>query len=96
MTNFIRENGVYSSGSLAEIPARPPRRPYNPRLHPTADQVRRVPGVCLPWQEKRKTIPQIEGVDGDQVMPACLGRPRQPGLHVHLADLTFFLRSSEV
>lgn len=66
MTNFIREYGVYSAGSLAEIPPQPepPRRPApNPRLRPAPDQVRRAPGVCLPWHEKRKTIPQG---DGDQ------------------------------
>ncbi|NUQ63647.1 MAG: hypothetical protein HUU20_14315 [Pirellulales bacterium] len=76
MTDAVREFGGYSQGSLDEIPpaaasSEPAAR--NGRLHPAADQVRRAPGVCLPWHEQ--SIPQMggdrdlcrrvwEGVDG--------------------------------
>ena len=64
MTDFVREHGVYSQGRSQEVPVyQPPtvRPASDPRLHPTADQMRRPPGQCVPWQEKRSTIPSIPG-----------------------------------
>jgi uroporphyrinogen-III decarboxylase len=64
MTDAVRDFGVYSSGSLADIPPRKEPttgRTRDPHLHPTPDQVRRAPGVCLPWHEKRRTTPHLDG-----------------------------------
>ena len=60
MTDFTREYGVYSQGRSEELPvyrASNGRPAGNARLHPATDQVRRAPGVCQPWREKRATMP---------------------------------------
>ncbi len=63
MTEAVREFGVYSQGSSAEIPPRAaaPAASGNGRLHPGADQVRRAPGVCVPWQQQKQSMPPIQG-----------------------------------
>jgi hypothetical protein len=64
MTEFTREYGVYSSGVCDSIPPRaasPGRSSQTARLHPTADQVVRAPGVCQPWEQERANMPPIKG-----------------------------------
>jgi len=64
MTDAVRQHGGYSRGRLDEIPpskAPTDAGPGDPRLRPTAEQVRRAPGVCHSWQETRATIPNITG-----------------------------------
>jgi uroporphyrinogen-III decarboxylase len=63
MTDFVREYGVYSQGRCDAIPepkAAPAPSP-DPRLHPTPAQMRRLPGECQPWHEKRQSLPPIVG-----------------------------------
>ena len=64
MTDFTREYGGYSSGSLEEIPApkswTQPAGP-DPRIHPGGDEQRRPPGACLPWNTKRNELGEIPG-----------------------------------
>jgi len=64
MTEATREYGVYSSGVLDEIPPKavsPGRSARSAQLHPTPDQVKRAPGVCLPWQQQLPQMPPIKG-----------------------------------
>ena len=63
MTDFTREYGVYSSGCSDAIPepSADGRDFTDARLHPSAEQVRRVPGVCQPWEEKRRELGAIQG-----------------------------------
>jgi len=66
MIDFTREHGVYSqpmqTDSLEDIKksARP-----EPEDHRFKEQGRK-PGVCIPWDEKKKVLPSITG-DEDQV-----------------------------
>ena len=63
MTDFTREYGVYSSGTLEPLPqpAVDGKHVCDPRLHPVAEEPRRLPGVCLPWEEKRRQLGPIPG-----------------------------------
>ena len=67
LTDFTRDYGVYASG--ASQPAA-----THPRITPAPDTVFRKgygmpgypegkvkPGVCIPWEEKRKELPEITG-----------------------------------
>jgi hypothetical protein len=62
MTDFVRDYGVYSQGSLDALPpSAAPTGPVtsDPRLHPA--NVRRPAGTMESWDEKRKSIPNIPG-----------------------------------
>ena len=67
MTNFTREYGVYSGPSAPpldvasqNIPAAGPV--YDPDYGMTNHMKSKVkPGLCIPWEEKRKEIPLITG-----------------------------------
>lgn len=48
MTDFTREYGVYSSSSSPVIPNQAEGEPVKP-------------GVCIPWEDKIKELPQIQG-----------------------------------
>ena len=64
MTDFTREYGVYSSGTLPALPAvqtPDPALSGDPRLHPDPDRSVRAPGVCLPWRDKQQQIGEISG-----------------------------------
>ncbi len=64
MTDFTREYGVYSSGALDPLPSTVDAKRTSPadrRLHPAAVDVRRLPGVCQPWEEKQKELGPISG-----------------------------------
>jgi len=64
MTDFTREYGVYSSGTLPALPdvqTPDPALSGDPRLHPDPEQSVRPPGVCLPWRDKRQQIGPITG-----------------------------------
>ena len=64
MTDFCREYGVYSSGVSAAVPE-PKPVPPPPGEGVSARPAPRIrPGVCVPWEEKLKEIPQVLG-DGD-------------------------------
>lgn len=67
LTDFTREYGVYSSGSSA-VSATPPsetpesvagRQGLAGMSNRPSPRVR--PGVCFPWEEKRKELPEITG-----------------------------------
>jgi len=61
LTDFVREYGVY--GSASSPPARPePRRPEGEGYGIAGRPEPRIkPGVCIPWEEKRKELPAITG-----------------------------------
>jgi len=67
MTEYIREHGVYSSGSSrctsvppSEVPASAADRVAINGLAGRAES-RIKPGICLPWEEKAKQLPEITG-----------------------------------
>ena len=67
MTQFFREEGVYSSGSRAcsilapsEMPPCPADRAELKGLT-TKNASGTKPGVCLPWEAKLKELPEITG-----------------------------------
>lgn len=61
MTDFTREYGVYSRGSSSIAPpkAEPDRPPQ--RFVPGAENTRRPPGTCVPWNVKRAELPPLQG-----------------------------------
>jgi hypothetical protein len=70
MTDFVREYGIYSSAAspmpvLADTPPAQTPRPEADRccLQGIAGRAepRIKPGVCLPWEEKAKQLPEITG-----------------------------------
>jgi uroporphyrinogen-III decarboxylase len=67
MTQFVREHGVYSSGSTSASTLPPSEVPSSvqerPRLAGLAGrpEPRIKPGVCLPWDQKVKQLPEITG-----------------------------------
>jgi len=67
MTSFTREYGVYSSGRSQNLTGSPAEiKGSQAHLHPS-DRIKRssnpkaAPGVCIPWEEKRKELPAISG-----------------------------------
>lgn len=62
MTETTREYGVYSSGHSDPLPVSGPAaaQPLPSSLRP-AEGLRRVPGSCVPWTEKRKELSSIPG-----------------------------------
>ncbi len=57
MTDFTREYGVYSTGSSSMSPAgRWNAASFSRRACPP-----RLPGTCVPWEEKRKQLPSLPG-----------------------------------
>jgi hypothetical protein len=61
MTDFTREYGVYSSAApSAEAPPIPATR-CEPGEMPGLPKLKTRPGACIPWEDKRKEIPQISG-----------------------------------
>jgi hypothetical protein len=58
MTDFTRDYGVYSSGRASDakpqavVDGVPALMPINGR---------KLPGVCVPWEEKRKQLPPLQG-----------------------------------
>jgi hypothetical protein len=57
MTDFTREYGVYSSGSSTD-----PRQTQNPIPRtPEPSPKKSRPGVCIPWEEKQKELPEPTG-----------------------------------
>jgi uroporphyrinogen-III decarboxylase len=67
MTDFCREYGVYSSGSYQATAGKTPLRPcdgadVSTLAGMTGKPPPRVkPGVCFPWEEKAKELPEITG-----------------------------------
>ncbi len=63
MTEFTREYGVYSQGHSTPLPPEPPppveRRPGFGLTGRPEPSVR--PGVCTPWEERKKELPPIQG-----------------------------------
>src|ERR1019366_2956236 len=72
MTDFVREYGVYSSGSSKLSPMPPSEVPASvvqrAKLTGMAGRPapRIKPGICLPWEEKAKQLPDISG-DQDMI-----------------------------
>jgi hypothetical protein len=62
MTEATREFGVYSSGSLDDLPDVPGPNADHPAMprHPAAKSGL-PPGVCFPWDEKRPELPRVGG-----------------------------------
>lgn len=60
MTEFTREYGVYSSGS-SQPPKVSPEQPGKGFGLSGRPQPKIKPGVCIPWEQKRKEMPQITG-----------------------------------
>jgi hypothetical protein len=65
MTEAVREYGVYSSSSSRLRPV-PKDAVQNPKpvvseVEPSKIQNRPRPGVCIPWEQKRKELPRISG-----------------------------------
>lgn len=67
MTDFCREYGVYSAGSYQAAPGPSPLRPCDGAdISSLAGMAGRTPprvkpGVCFPWEEKVKELPEISG-----------------------------------
>ncbi len=62
MTEFTREYGVYSADGTCEDPAYPLEDPARVTGLSRTPAPRKTPaGVCIPWAEKRKEIPEIKG-----------------------------------
>ena len=63
MTEAAREYGVYSRGSSATAAdqAPPAGRPAGESFLPVQPDSAPRPGVCVPWEEKRASLPQIQG-----------------------------------
>lgn len=62
MTEFTREYGVYSADGTCEDPAYPLEDPARVTGLANTPAPRKTPaGVCIPWAEKRKEIPEIKG-----------------------------------
>ena len=67
MTDFVREHGVYSSGSLhgtVDVISSQRERSmgYVPDdAIPISKNPKAAPGVCIPWEEKAKDLPHIQG-----------------------------------
>ena len=69
MTEICRELGVYSAGSYAppdRHAARGDPRPNHARAGDSpawraGPQPRIPPGICLPWAEKARELPEITG-----------------------------------
>lgn len=62
MTEFTREYGVYSADGSCEEPAYPLEDPARVTGLANTPAPRKTPaGVCIPWPEKRKEIPEIKG-----------------------------------
>ena len=67
LTDFTREYGVYSSGSVQSIgeltSIRPPADMVYPHYYGMTGQPEPhiKPGVCIPWEQKIKEIPNIPG-----------------------------------
>ena len=57
MTDFTREYGVYDSG--ASKPAAPPNTVGEKPKYPSL--ISDMAGVCTPWEEKRKELPELTG-----------------------------------
>jgi hypothetical protein len=58
MTEFTREYGVYSSGRAAPAAEAKTAAPAGASSRP---QPKIRPGVCVPWEEKRKELKPISG-----------------------------------
>jgi len=62
MTDFTREHGVYSSGSVSEVPELDNSNAEPGGLdNPEWAKSRVEPGVCTPWEKKRAGLPEISG-----------------------------------
>ncbi len=61
MTEAGREYGVYSSGSAASIPASKHAPPPAGEGIAGLPAPRVAPGLCVPWEEKLKEIPEVLG-----------------------------------
>jgi hypothetical protein len=59
MTDAAREFGVYSSGNSSAATKPQAAAEKTPRVMPSRDG--KLPGVCVPWHEKRRQIPAIPG-----------------------------------
>ena len=58
MTDFTREYGVYSSGGASTIPSQTTASHQSPSA---ARNGKKQPGVCVPWEEKRKQWASLPG-----------------------------------
>ncbi len=62
MTDFTREYGVYSSGSVSEVPELDNGNAEGGGLDdPEWTRSRIAPGVCTPWERKKARLPEIPG-----------------------------------
>ena len=59
MTDFTREYGVYSSGGSSAVAKAPAAAGTHSGLSPASG--RKLPGVCVPWEEKRRQLPSLPG-----------------------------------
>ena len=60
MTEFTREYGVYDQAPTAS-PPEPITPPGEVAGMPERPEPKVTPGVCIPWEEKRKELPEISG-----------------------------------
>jgi hypothetical protein len=60
MTEFTREYGVYSDGRSRSLAPAPTSLPEGIGMPHTAN-TKKQPGVCFPWEEKCKELPEITG-----------------------------------
>ncbi len=61
MTDFTREYGVYSSGSSAGCVAGGRAEGDAPALPGHRFALPQPPGICIPWEQKRNDLPEIQG-----------------------------------
>ena len=61
MTEFTREYGVYTSGSSASDTGRMDGEKEVAGMSQRRHVPKITPGVCIPWEEKRKELPRISG-----------------------------------
>jgi len=60
MTEFTREYGVYSDGHSRSVAPEPTTFPEGIGM-PHGANTKKQPGVCMPWEEKCRELPEITG-----------------------------------
>ena len=61
MTDFTRDYGVYSQGSSRIAPPKAELDAPPKKLVPSAADTLRPPGTCVPWKQKSRDLPELQG-----------------------------------
>ena len=90
MTDFTRDYGVYSSGASQPATGPAASTPTGTQGYGMAGRAapRISPGVCIPWEDKRKELPEIKG-DEDLVRNVWEGVDGLGNMYVWQCLLSF-------